>query len=411
MPLRLLIAAILIPLQVFLFRRFWKWSNTQQGFPRWLRIPGAVAFALFNASLLVISFTGFRGMHPSGTALYMTVYPFLLWHFSTFIIGLLLLVTLALKLPLKGIWAGVLRIPALRPRAHAISSHPSVQRFDATRRTFLRRGMYGLTAASFGGTAYGMLIERSECELEEMTALIPGLPPAFSGYAIGLVTDVHSSLYMSATDMRRYVKILNGMGCDMILVGGDLVNGSGDEIDPFADAFSALRAPDGIYGVLGNHDFYSREPERVASTATEAGVTILRDQARVLRRGGETLTLLGIDDTGTGSGATQRIRRAARAAGTSGPQILLCHRPYFFPEAAAEGIDLMLSGHTHGGQVVLGQVAGMAFTPAALASPYLAGFYREGRSQMYVSRGIGTVGVPVRINCPPELTRIVLKPA
>jgi predicted MPP superfamily phosphohydrolase len=185
----------------------------------------------------------------------------------------------------------------------------------------------------------------------------------------------------------------------------------GDEIDPFAEAFSALRAPDGIYGVLGNHDFYTREPDRVAHTATEGGVHILRDESRIIRRGGSSLTLLGIDDTGSGSMATQRIRRAAADAAPSGPRILLCHRPYFFPEAATEGIDLMLSGHTHGGQVVLGEVAGIAFTPAALASPYLAGAYREGSAQMYVSRGIGTVGVPLRINCPPELTRIVLKPA
>ena len=211
--------------------------------------------------------------------------------------------------------------------------------------------------------------------------------------------------------MRRYVKVLNGMGTDMILVGGDLVNGMGDEIDPFAEAFSALRAPDGIFGVLGNHDFYTREADRVARTATEGGVHILRDESRVIHRGGSSLTLLGIDDTGTGPLTVQRIRRAAAHAAASGPRILLCHRPYFFREAAAEGVDLMLSGHTHGGQVVLGEVAGIAFTPAALASPYLAGPYQEGAARMYVSRGIGTVGVPMRINCPPELTRIVLKPA
>ena len=411
MPIRVIVAVILISLQAYLLRRFWRWAGTRSGLLRRAQIPGLALFVLFNGALIVTAFTGFRSVHVSGPFLYWGVYPFLLWHFATFIIALVLLVFHILKLPLKGLWAGARLIPALRPHAHALSSNPAVQRFDAGRRVFLRRGVYGLTAASFGGAAYGMLVERSECEVTEHIVRIPGLPPEFSGYSIGLVTDVHSSLYMTEADMRRYVKVLNGMGTDMILVGGDLVNGMGDEIDPFAEAFSALRAPDGIFGVLGNHDFYTREADRVARTATEGGVHILRDESRVIHRGGSSLTLLGIDDTGTGPLTVQRIRRAAAHAAASGPRILLCHRPYFFREAAAEGVDLMLSGHTHGGQVVLGEVAGIAFTPAALASPYLAGPYQEGAARMYVSRGIGTVGVPMRINCPPELTRIVLKPA
>lgn len=411
MPIRLVLAAILIPLQVFLLRRFLKWAGSQEGALRHVRIPGLAAFVLFNAALLVVTYYGFRSVHVSGGLMHWGVYPFLLWHFSTFIIALPLLAAALLKLPLKGIWAGVKRIPQLRSHAHAISSSPALQRFDAGRRTFLRRSVYGLTAASFGGTAYGMIVGRSAYEVTEKVVHIPGLPPAFSGYTIGLVTDVHSSLYMTEAEMRAYTKVLNGMGTDLILVGGDLVNGMPEEIDPFAEAFSGLRAPDGTYGVLGNHDFYTREPDRIARTATEAGVRILRDEPLVLRRGDAHLTVLGVDDAGTAAQTVQKIRKAAGQAPSSGPRILLCHRPYFFSQAALEGVDLMLSGHTHGGQVVLGEIAGIAFTPAAMASPYLAGLYTQGSAQMYVSRGIGTVGVPVRVNCPPELTRIVLKPA
>lgn len=411
MSIRLILAAILIPLQLFLLRRFWTWAAAQTGALRHTRIPGLAAFILFNGALLVVTYYGFRSVHVSGGLMHWGVYPFLLWHFSTFIIALPLLAASLLKLPFKGAWAGIKRIPQLRPHAHAISSSPAVQRFDAGRRTFLRRSVYGLTAASFGGTAYGMIVGRSAYEVNEKIVHIPGLPAAFSGYAIGLVTDVHSSLYMTEEEMRAYTKILNGMGTDMILVGGDLVNGMAEEIDPFAEAFSGLRAPDGVYGVLGNHDFYTREPDRVSRTATEAGVRILRDESLVLRRGDAHLTLLGVDDAGTAAQTIQKIRQAAVGAPRTGTRLLLCHRPYFFSQAAAEGVDLMLSGHTHGGQVVLGQIAGVAFTPAAMASPYLAGLYADGAAQMYVSRGIGTVGVPVRVNCPPELTRIVLKPA
>jgi uncharacterized protein len=411
MPLRLIVAAILVAFQAYLFRRFWKWSRPGAGVPAWLRVGGVVVFGVFDVALLAVSIAGFRSTQVSGGFLYFAVYPFLLWHFATFIVGLFLLITAVVKLPFKGLWAGARLIPAMRPRTEALVSHPSVQRFDASRRTFLRRGVYALTAASFGGTAYGMLVERNGCQVTEEIMRIPGLPKEFAGYAIGLVTDVHSSIYMTEAEMREYVRILNGLGADMVLVGGDLVNGMVDEILPFAGAFSGLRAPDGVFGVLGNHDFYTREPDRIASTATEAGVHILRDEARVIRRGGSKLTLIGIDDTGSGVVAKQHIQRAAAGGASHGPRVLLCHRPYFFREAAASGVDLMLSGHTHGGQVVLGEVAGVTFTPAALASPYLAGAYREGASRMYVSRGIGTVGVPVRLNCPPELTRIVLQPA
>ena len=89
----------------------------------------------------------------------------------------------------------------------------------------------------------------------------------------------------------------------------------------------------------------------------------------------------------------------------------MCHRPYYLEEAASRKIDVVLSGHTHGGQIVLGRFAGMTITPAALSSPYIWGLYRKAATQMYVSRGIGTVAVPVHLNCPPELTRIILKRA
>jgi predicted MPP superfamily phosphohydrolase len=149
----------------------------------------------------------------------------------------------------------------------------------------------------------------------------------------------------------------------------------------------------------------------VAEIATAGGVRILRDESHVIHRGDASLALLGIDDTGNASSAIQRIARASTNIDEHSTKLLLCHRPYFLPEASHTGIHLMLSGHTHGGQVVLGRFGDMTITPAALASPYVAGLYNEGMTQMYVSRGVGTVGIPVRVNCPPEITRIVIKPA
>jgi len=352
-----------------------------------------------------------RPTNLSAWAIYGIVYPFLLWHSATFIIALVLLTGAVLKLPFRLIWRGLLRSRAARPAIQSIREHPRTKAFDASRRVFLRRSVYGLTAASFGGTAYGMLIGRNACEMNEREIYLTGLPPQFSGFTIGLVTDVHSSLYMQKRDMDEYVRRLNDLGADIVVIAGDLVNGNVDEVHPFAEAFSRLNAPMGVFGVLGNHDYYTRQPDRIAQIAREAGVRMLRNENLVLNKGGSGIMIAGTDDTGNSQLAAKKMDAALKSDRGPMPTVLVSHRPYFLDEAAERNVGLVLSGHTHGGQVVFGRMGGTTMTPAALYSPYVWGLYRKKQTQMYVSRGIGTVGVPVRINCPPELTRIVLRPA
>jgi predicted MPP superfamily phosphohydrolase len=411
MLFRFLMPAVLMVIQVYLLRRFWKWSGSRHGIISRLRVPVLVAFIVFNAGLLVSVIFRLRTVTFPDWFLYSAVYPFYWWHSATLILGVVLLAAALVKLPFRGLWAGLKLLPPIKTGAATLEAHPTVQRFDASRRVFLRRSVYGLTAATFGGTAYGMIVETQGCEINETTILVPGLPPEFSGYTIGLVTDVHSSMYMQEEDMRRYVRMLNDMDTDMIVVGGDLVNAFPDEINPFADAFSGLRSRDGAYGVLGNHDFFTRDPGRIAEIAGQAGIRMLRDEGVMIRKGDAAIRLLGIDDVGNPQAALRRIDTALAATPGTAPTVLMCHRPYYLHEAASRKIDVVLSGHTHGGQIVLGRFAGMTITPAALSSPYIWGLYRKDATQMYVSRGIGTVAVPVRLNCPPELTRIILKPA
>jgi hypothetical protein len=147
----------------------------------------------------------------------------------------------------------------------------------------------------------------------------------------------------------------------------------------------------------------------VAREVNDCGVRLLVDDKTIIEKNGARFYLIGVDDIGRESSPETKIRTALGSVGSSLPRILLCHRPYFLPEASTLGIDLVLSGHTHGGQVVFGRLGDTVIAPASLVSKYVWGKYREGNSQMYVSRGIGTVGIPMRINCPPELTRIVLR--
>lgn len=402
---------LLLAVQLYLFMRFLRWHQSIRKLPRPIFYAVVGLFVLFNAALVGTLFVRLFQLRFSEPFLNWVVYPFLFWHSSTFGIAAVLLLGAIVRLPFAALWRALRRFPTTKDYTAAIAANPRVVHFDEARRRFLRRGMYGLTAVSFGGTAYGMLVGRNECDITEQEMRIPGLPPEWNGFTIGLVTDIHSSMYMRKKEMDEYVRRLNDLGTDMIAVGGDLVNSSVDEVYPLAEAFSKLHAPMGVFGVLGNHDYYSGEPETVASVASEAGIRILRNEAITLNRQGTKLIILGVDDTGTSADAIEKIRHANANLPEHTVRVLLCHRPYYFDDAASLGIDVMLSGHTHGGQLVFGRIGNTAFTPAVLASPYVAGHYQTGAAHMYVSRGIGTVAVPVRINCPPELTRIVLRTA
>ncbi len=131
----------------------------------------------------------------------------------------------------------------------------------------------------------------------------------------------------------------------------------------------------------------------------------------VIRKNGSSFRLAGVDDADSHPAAGDNMDAALKPGKRRQPTVLLCHRPAYLAEASTRDIDLMLSGHTHGGQIVFGRIGRKTITPRHIRAPYVWGLYRKEQTQMYVSRGIGTAGLPIRINCPPELTRIVLRPA
>jgi uncharacterized protein len=335
--------------------------------------------------------------------------PFYIWAGATIGLGLAILAGIIIASPLRLAAFLLGRLPWTAPGFRRMKENPAVVRFDETRRAFLLRGMEGLTAVSFAGATYGVFAGRSGYELTEASIPVRGLPPPLDGFTIGLVSDVHSSSFMTKKQMDGYCAALMSLGTDLIVVPGDFVNSQTEEVYPFAESFSVLHAPCGVYGVLGNHDFYAPDPDRVAREVDACGVRLLRNDSVIIGKNGARFALLGIDDVGRSDRATSHMQSASRGVPDALPRVLLCHRPYFLEEAASMGMDLVLSGHTHGGQIVLGRIGPVVLTPAAIASPYIWGKYSRGRTQMYVSRGIGTVGLPMRINCPPEVTRITLR--
>lgn len=313
----------------------------------------------------------------------------------------------------------------LEPRSHrgsqsAAESPVAIPLLVESRRQFLWNGGLMVAGLATSVTALRAMESTDDFTEERVVVKIPNLPDALKGTTVALISDVHSSVFMTRADMERYVTALNGMKADIIVVAGDFVNSKLQEVYPFAEAFSRLRAPLGVYGVTGNHDYYTGEINKVISEVENCGIRLLRNENLTIEKGGEKLFLLGMDDADIydikpylvhGKSERGTIENLMRGIPNGAPTLFLCHKPYPFEEYSQLGVDLMLSGHTHGGQVVLAQLDNVNVSFASLASSYVAGLYgsrSNKRSQMYVSRGVGTVGIPMRLNCPPELTHIVL---
>jgi hypothetical protein len=269
-----------------------------------------------------------------------------------------------------------------------------------SRRGALKALVAGSVGLGTGTLAYGMAYERHRIERLEIDLPVTGLPHALDGVRIGLITDVHHSETLSADDVSRAVALLQERRPDLVVLGGDYVSfGDRRYVGPVAERLAPLaHAPHGSFAVLGNHD----DDREMPAALQQQGFTVLRDQRTSVSLNGETLDLAGLRFW------TRRPADLARVLqGTSGTTILLAHDPRRLTEAAAFDVQLVLSGHTHGGQVLLpgvGAVAGRKF-------PVLAGTGREGNATVFVSRGVGTVYVPVRINCPPDVAVLTLRRA
>ena len=266
-----------------------------------------------------------------------------------------------------------------------------------------RRALWTLTlggAAVGAGTAgYGFAVGRHELTVTRAALEISGLPPSLAGLRIGLLTDVHRSIWVSHEDVAHAVTALMAERPDLIVLGGDYVSwGTQDHsyVGQSADALAPLAAPHGVFAVLGNHD----DDHFVPAALGKIGVQVLKDARTRLTIRHEVLDLLGIRFW------TKRPADIAVLTRDAAPMsILLAHDPRRLVEAAALKIPLVLSGHTHGGQVVLPLVGAVA----AHKFPIVAGSGRQDRTTIFVSRGIGTVYVPVRVNCPPEVAVLTLQ--
>jgi uncharacterized protein len=267
---------------------------------------------------------------------------------------------------------------------------------EVTRRAILK----SLLAAGIGGVAgllaHGVLYERHALRLVRVTLPVSGLRPAHHGLRIGFLTDLHHSQFVSQVEIARAVDLVLGAAPDLIVLGGDYVSNQNRRyMRPCAEALAPLRARHGIFAILGNHDDDREMPAALAAR----GFDVLKDARTRREINGEPLDIAGIQFW------TKQPHEIARVVGRSAATtLLLAHDPRRLTEAAALAVPAVLSGHTHGGQIVLPGLGAVA----ARRFPHVAGLAEEDGTAIFVSRGVGTVYVPIRIDCPPEVAVVTL---
>jgi len=307
---------------------------------------------------------------------------------------------------------------ALRARFGPHRSDPS-QRDDlepSPRRAFLKQAVAG-SAFAIGGTSslYGAFKGRYDYSIEEVPLTVPGLSPAFDGFTIAQISDVHIGVYVGDAELAIAEELLKSTRPDLIVLTGDLLDNDprlAARLGRFVRRLAPL-ARHGVFAISGNHDYFAGVDD-VADAVTRAGARMLRNEGAIVGDASAGFALLGVDDVwarreGGGPDLDRAVRSLPRVADRVAPardlpRVLLCHNPSFFAEAAGQ-VALQLSGHTHGGQVNLG------VRPAEYLLPggWVAGRYDVNGSALYVNRGFGTVGPPARIGAPPEVTRIRLR--
>ncbi len=266
----------------------------------------------------------------------------------------------------------------------------------------LSAGVAGITSSA---CLWGSLRERHDLQLTELTVTVPDLPPDLEGLTIVQLTDLHVGIFTGPDELARVVERANALRGDLVVLTGDLVDNNPRHIPDGMRALARLRARFGVHAILGNHDHYTGG-DRVRRGLRDAGLSCLVNESVSLHGGDPsrgTITLAGVDDVMAprlSSSAGPDLARALRGKDRDAPTVLLAHNPVYIEESEGR-VALQLSGHTHGGQINVGNVAGRVL-------PFVAGRYVRGGTTLFVSRGVGITGPPVRLAAAPEVVRIAL---
>jgi predicted MPP superfamily phosphohydrolase len=279
---------------------------------------------------------------------------------------------------------------------------------SSARRHFLEQTAVLISATGFAAAGYGLLYGRQNVEVVRQRIRVARLPKAFEGFRIAQLSDVHIGPFTTADYIRHCVTITNGLRPDLVVLTGDYICWDPEAEGEAVRALAGLRAPHGVFGCLGNHEQEGEIEESITRLFAAQGIRILRQERAAIRLSGETLNLIGIDEPRGEEWEHDVYRRLQEVKGLVMPgkvNILLLHYPAVFDYVAELdiAIDLTLAGHTHGGQLSLDFVH-RGLDLGRLVTHYVNGSYEKRGRQLYVNRGIGTTGFPIRIGARPEIS-------
>ena len=366
---------------------------------RWL----ALVFTVFNIPWVIVAVRMFSGS-LWGISRIPYIAPFIAWQFLGWIFcGLVAVYILTKAVARLGGWA-------VRKLRAAPTAEPLTGPTAMSRRQFLVRATYAYGAAGLGLSAYGIWSAERLPAVTRRTLFFRDLPLPLNGLRIAHVSDVHAGIHMPEEKMKELVRQTNALGADLIVQTGDMIDISQSYIPEYVRAFRDLHAPLGVVTVLGNHDRYTGE-DAVIRGVRDAGQVFVQNGSHIIERGGAALALVGIDDPRNWRADDPQHDDLELALGRTPPageafRILLAHRPGAFDGAIPRAIPLTLAGHIHGGQFYLPVIG---WSPGRLITKYVMGHFENGASQLYVSRGIGVVGIPLRVFTPPEIALFELR--
>ncbi len=292
-----------------------------------------------------------------------------------------------------------------------LTKHAGAQEFNPGRRRLVNAAGGALVATPFALAGFGGLVERTNFHIREVDIPISNLPRDLQGLRILQLSDIHLGAFLDERDLARVIDESQNLRPHLAVVTGDLISMAGDPLNACLRQIARLRADAGILGCLGNHEVFARVQQYTTVEGARLGIDFLRQRARALRFGGATLNVAGVDYQAIANSSNYLIGAEGMIA-PGAVNVMLSHNPDVFPIAAGKGYDVTISGHTHGGQVNV-EILNQDLNIARFFTPFVYGHYRSKQpsgmgASLYVSRGIGTIGLPIRLGAPPEITLLRL---
>ena len=444
---------------LFLSQRFWYraiWRVTSNWGSQGLRVAARLIYVILLLLSIAATADGFRmgGGHIILRGTLITIFAGL-WFFSALFAYLAVIAVRGID----RIWGWMRAAYQLKSKpAPSLSSDSAAPATPGTgtsadaaelipnpsRRYFFKTATALAGAGPFLTAVYGFAAERLHYQVYRVEVPLPNLPAGLDGMKIVQLSDIHLSGYMPRAQVLRAVDMANDLGADIALVTGDFITRASDPIADCIEEVSRLRAPLGVWGCNGNHEIYARAEDTAQYLFAQSGMKLLRSENAQLEFRGAQFNLIGVDyqrERTTGGRRVQVLQHVEPLVRRDMPNILLSHNPNSFNRAAELGIELSLAGHTHGGQIQV-EILDHRLSPARFITDYVAGLYQRpmfaaapderassvgsvfernhgslfpnqstAMASIYVNRGLGTVGAPVRLGVPPEITLLTLRRA